>query len=281
MSARPHYRLLALDIDGTLLRSDKTVSPRTLRALRAAQEGGVKLVLVTGRRLPAARRAAAVLGPVDLVLHNGALIVEDGQVLRCRPLPRAQAVQAIHIGRACGADPVVHAGHRGEGRLVLEGGVEPSNTLLAYYVERSHPDVVQVDDLVAALSGEDPLQVMFGGASTLMDRLLPLLAAEIVPAVRIERTVYPESGVGILDVLAPGVNKAEALAFLQRRWNVPAAETLAIGDNWNDREMLHEAGLGMIMGNADPELRNLGLPVLPTNDEDGVAVAVESHILRM
>jgi Cof subfamily protein (haloacid dehalogenase superfamily) len=278
VSARPRYRLLALDIDGTLLRSDKTVSPRTLRALRAAQEGGVKLVLVTGRRLPAARRAAAALGPVDLVLHNGALIVEDGQVLRCRPLPRAQAVQAIRIGRTCGADAVVHAGHRGEGRLVLEG-VEPSNTLLAYYVERSHPDVVQVDDLVAALSGEDPLQVMFGGASTLMDRLLPLLAAEIVPAVHIERTVYPESGVGILDVLAPGVNKAEALAFLQRRWDVPAAETLAIGDNWNDREMLHEAGLGLIMGNADPELRNLGLPVLPTNDEDGVAVAVESHIL--
>ena len=76
MSARPRYRLLALDIDGTLLRSDKTVSPRTLGALRAAQEGGVKLVLVTGRRLPAARRAAAALGPVDLVLHNGALVAD-------------------------------------------------------------------------------------------------------------------------------------------------------------------------------------------------------------
>jgi len=199
-------------------------------------------------------------------------------VLRCRPLPRALAVQAIRIGRACGADPVVHAGHRGEGRLVLEG-VTPSNTLLAYYVERSHPDVVQVDDLEAALAGEDPLQVMFGGASALMDRLLPELTEKIAPAVRIERTVYPESGVGILDVLAPGVNKAEALGFLQRRWGVGAAETLAIGDNWNDREMLHEAGLGLIMGNADPELLRLGLPVLPTNDEDGVAVAVESHIL--
>ena len=277
MSARPRFRLLALDIDGTLLRSDKTVSPRTLAALSAAQAQGVKLVLVTGRRLPAARRAAAALGPVDLVLHNGALIVEDGAVLRCRPLPRALAGQAIRIGRACGADPVVHAGQQGEGRLVLEG-IAPSNTLLAYYVERSNPDVVQVDDLEAALL-EDPLQVMFGGASTLMAALLPRLLEGIAAPVRIERTEYPESGVGILDVLAPGVNKAEALAFLQRRWGVPPEETLAIGDNWNDREMLDAAGLGLIMGNAAPELLRLGLPVLPTNDEDGVAVAVENHIL--
>src|SRR6185503_12935851 len=98
-----------------LLRSDKTVSPRTLAALSAAQAQGVRLVLVTGRRLPAARRAAAALGDVDLVLHNGALIVENGAVLRCRPLPRDLARRAIEIGRAMEADPVVHAGHGGEG----------------------------------------------------------------------------------------------------------------------------------------------------------------------
>lgn len=272
------FRLLALDIDGTLLRSDKTISPRTLLALRAARERGVRLVLVTGRRLPAARRAAAALGDVDLVLHNGALIVENGEVLRCRPLPRELARRAIRIGRGLRADPVVHAGQKGEGRLLIEG-VEPSNTLLAYYVERSNPDVRQVDDLEAALE-DDPLQVMFGGPLELMERLLPRLGAGLDAPVRIERTVYPESGVGILDVLAPGVNKAEAVSWLQERWSVRPAETLAVGDNWNDREMLEAAGLGMVMGNADPGLQALGLPVLPTNDQDGVALAVETYVLR-
>jgi hydroxymethylpyrimidine pyrophosphatase-like HAD family hydrolase len=61
---------------------------------------------------------------------------------------------------------------------------------------------------------------------------------------------------------------------------VTAAETLAIGDNWNDHEMLERAGLGLVMGNADPEMLKLGLPVLPTNDEDGVAVAIEEHVLH-
>ncbi len=62
-------------------------------------------------------------------------------------------------------------------------------------------------------------------------------------------------------------------------WGITAAETLAIGDNWNDHAMLRRVGLGLVMGNADPEMRTLGLPVLPTNDEDGVAVAIEAHVL--
>jgi len=80
-------------------------------------------------------------------------------------------------------------------------------------------------------------------------------------------------------VLEPSLGKAEALAFLQRRWAVSAAETMAIGDNWNDHEMLSAAGLGLVMGNAEAGLHALGLPVLPTNDEDGVAVAIERHVL--
>jgi Cof subfamily protein (haloacid dehalogenase superfamily) len=274
------YRLLALDIDGTLLRTDKTVSPRTLLALAAAQRAGVRVVLVTGRRYPAARRVAAQLPcDVDLVLHNGALIVEGEAVVRCRPLALEVARLAVRVGRAAGADPVVHCGHAGEGLLVVQGAVAPSNTLLAYYLDRSHPDVRTVSDLEAALE-DDPLQVMFGGGLEEMAALRARLAGPLHGRARIERTVYPHRGVSLLDVLDPGVGKAEALAFLQARFGVSAAETLAIGDNWNDHEMLSGAGLGLVMGNADPEMRALGLPVLPTNDEDGVAQAIERHVLQ-
>jgi Cof subfamily protein (haloacid dehalogenase superfamily) len=272
------YQLLALDIDGTLLRGDKTISARTRSAIEAARARGVHVVLITGRRYPSARRVADDLGgAVPLVLHNGALIVEDGDVLRCRPLARACALEAIRIGRRQGADPVVHCGHRGEGRLLVAAG-PTSSTLLAYYLDRNNPDVVTLPDLEAGL-GEDPLQVMFGGGMEDMAALLPELRAGLGARVKIERTVYPASGVGLLDVLDPSVGKAEALAFLQARWGLSAAETLAIGDNWNDHEMLERAGLGLVMGNADPLMHALGLPVLPTNEEDGVAVALEKYVL--
>jgi hydroxymethylpyrimidine pyrophosphatase-like HAD family hydrolase len=290
----PTYRLLALDIDGTLLGNDKTISPRNRAAIDGARAAGVHVVLVTGRRYPAARRVAEQLGgEVDLVLHNGALIVEAGSraaqpgaartrdgawVVRCRPLAHEVAKEAIAEGLAQGADPVVHCGLQGEGQLLVQG-VAPSNTLLVYYLDKSHPDVVTVKDVAKALSG-DPLQVMFGGAMADMARVLPPLQERLGSRARIERTVYPAMGVGILDVLTPEVGKAEALRFLQARWGLGAQETLAVGDNWNDHEMLQAAGLGFVMGNADPEMLQLGLPVLPRNDEDGVAVAVERHILQ-
>jgi hydroxymethylpyrimidine pyrophosphatase-like HAD family hydrolase len=291
----PPYRLLALDIDGTLLGSDKQISPRVRAAVDAARGAGVHLVLVTGRRYPAARRVARDLGgEIDLVLHNGALIVEAGSsaaherlprtpdgaaVVRCIPLARDTAREAVREGLRHGADPVVHCGPQGEGRLLVQG-IAPSNTLLVYYLDKSHPDVFTVDDLDTALD-EDPLQVMFGGSMADMAAVLPPLTARLGERARIERTVYPAMGVGILDVLAPEVGKAEALRFLQERWGVSARETLAVGDNWNDHEMLEAAGLGFVMGNADPEMLRLGLPVLPSNDEDGVALAVERHILHL
>jgi hydroxymethylpyrimidine pyrophosphatase-like HAD family hydrolase len=154
----------------------------------------------------------------------------------------------------------------------------PANPLLAYYLDRSRPDVATVRDLVEDLD-EDPIQVMFGGSAEEMDALLPVLVAALRAAVRVERTVYPSPGVAILDVLDPGAGKAGALAHLQARWGVMPGETLAIGDNWNDREMLEQAGLGLVMGNAEANLRALGFPVLPTNDDDGVAVAVERYLL--
>ena len=282
--ARPRrpYRLLALDIDGTLLRTDKTLSPRTRAAVDAARARGVHVVLVTGRRYPSARKVAEDIGgDVPLVLHNGALILDvraaAATVLRCRPLPRALALEAAAVGRRHGADPVVHCGQRGEGRLLVGEGPR-SNTLLAYYLDRSHPDVTVCVAFEQELT-EDPLQVMFGGRMEDMAALLPELRAALDTRVKVERTVYPAQGVGLLDVLERSVGKAEALGFLQERWNLAAEETLAIGDNWNDIEMLEQAGLGLVMGNADPELRARGLPVLPTSDDDGVAVAIEQYVL--
>jgi len=239
----------------------------------------VRVVLVTGRRHPSARRVALDLGErIPLVLHNGALVVEDDRVLHCRPLPRAAARLAVLAGRAAGAEPVLHCGAGGEGWLIVDAAARPSG-LVGHYLDRSREDVRIVPDLLLAVAAEDPIQVMFGGTQEEMGALLPALAEALGAEARIERTVYPTNGVVLLDVLHPAAGKARALAFLQGRWGIAAAETLAIGDNWNDREMVEAAGIGFVMGNADPDLLALGLPALPANDEDGVARAIEEHVL--
>jgi hypothetical protein len=277
--SRPRIRLLALDIDGTLLTSERAVAPRTRAALDRARHTGVRLVLVTGRRLPSARRIARDLGgDVPLVLHNGALVVDGDELLRSLGLPRDVAREATERGLATGAEPVLHCGAHGEGRLLVRTGAEPS-PLMRYYLERAGEDVRIVPDLLAALGDEEPMQVMFGGGPEEMEVTRAALEGALRGRARIERSVYPAKDLVILEVLERSVGKAAAVAFLQARWGITAEETLAIGDNWNDREMIARSGLGFVMGNADPELRRLGLPVLPTNDEDGVAEAIERHVL--
>jgi hydroxymethylpyrimidine pyrophosphatase-like HAD family hydrolase len=274
-------RLVALDIDGTLLRSDKTVSQRTRVAVARARAQGVRVVLVTGRRHPSAREVAAELGPgLPLVVHNGALVVEHGEVVRCRPLAHAVAARAIREGRARGFEPILHCGNRGEGFLVVDARAQPVG-LLRYYLERGVSGLRRVDDVLEALPREEPIQVMFGGAIQDMADLHAALQVALGSDARLERTVYPATGFALADVLDPSVGKAEALAFLQHRWGITTHETLAIGDNWNDRAMLECAGRGLLMGNAPSELIALGLPLLPTNDEDGVAQAIESHVLAI
>jgi len=273
------FRLLALDIDGTLLDSARQIRPRVRAALAAALDLGVRVVLATGRRGPAARRVRRELdlGALPLILHNGALVLVAERVLRCLPLARATALEAIRAGRRMGAGALVHCGQAGEGRLLFEHGA-PQSALVAYYLGRANPDLQFVPHLEQALA-EDPMQVMFGGPLQELSALEPALAGALGTSVHLEKTVYPERDVALIDVLAPGVGKASAIRFLRDLWGVQREETLAIGDNWNDREMLLEAGVGLVMGNAEPGMRALGLGGLPSNDEDGVAVAVERHIL--
>lgn len=282
MSALPAaaIRMVALDIDGTLLNSRKEISPRNQSAIAAARAAGIRIALVTGRRYPAARRIADLL-PADpvLVLHNGGLIVEGSVAIRVRPLARSSALAVVSFSKGLRADPVVHFGHRGEGLLYVENA-SPSHTLLAYYLHRSHPDVRVVENLEAVLTSEseDPLQVMFGGSMNEMGDLAAAIEARGFEASAL-RTVYPKDDLSLIDVVAPTVDKAEALRFLCSRFGVDVGEVLAIGDNWNDRSMLLTAGIGCVMGNADPELRSLGLLVVPGNDEDGVAYAIERFVL--
>lgn len=280
-TAERPVRVIALDLDGTLLNSRKEISSRNLKAVTAAREAGVHIAVITGRRYPAAKRVTEKLpGNPVLVLHNGGLVIENSAPIRVSPLERAVAGAVVAFARDCGTDPVVHYGHRGEGLLYVENA-SPSHTLLAYYLHKSHPDVRVFENLESVIAEErhDPLQVMFGGSMNEMKELAAALEKRNFDASAL-RTVYPTDDLSLIDVVGPTVDKAEALRFLCARWDVEVDSVLAIGDNWNDRSMLLAAGIGCVMANADPDLRSLGLLEVPGNDEDGVAVAIERYILN-
>ena len=279
-SAAAPVRVLALDLDGTLLNSRKEISPRNLEAVTAARAAGIHIAIITGRRYPAARRVVERLpGNPVMVLHNGGLVIENSAPIRVSPLERTAATAVVAFARECGADPVVHYGHGGEGLLYVENA-SPSHTLLAYYLHKSHPDVRVFENLESVIAAErhDPLQVMFGGSMKEMKELAAALEERNFEASAL-RTVYPTDDLSLIDVVGPTVDKAEALRFLCARWEVGVDAVLAIGDNWNDRSMLLTAGIGCVMANADPDLRSLGLLEVPGNDADGVAVAIERFIL--
>jgi len=275
----PRFELLALDLDGTLFDSSRQVPEANRLALERAHGKGVKIAIVTGRRLPAVLPALADLGldPL-LVLNSGALIKQglEGPIVHRKLLPLAIARKVLALGREAGAEMVVHDGPNGEGNILIESKLS-SNPSLASYLERTLPPPRAVPDLTEALE-RDPVQIMFVSTVREVRALEAQFTARLDCQVSLARTEYMERDFALLDVLSASANKAEALRFIASRHSIPREQTLAIGDNWNDLEMLEAAGLGVAMANAPEELR-ARFAVTGTNDEGGVARAIERYVL--
>ena len=276
----PRFRLLAIDLDGTLLNSQRTVPEANRRALERAQRQGVKLAVVTGRRLPATRPSLGGLNlEMTMVLNGGALISEglDGPIVKRNLMPLALGKEVLGFARRVGVAPVVHDGPNGEGRLLIQSG-PPVSRSLELYLEKTTPPPEWVPDLAAALS-RDPVQIMFAGTVREIRDAASELEDALGARVSVARTEYEIPDFALLDILAPGAGKAEALRFLSTAEGVSFAEIMAIGDNWNDLGMLEAAGFAVVMANAAPELRARGFVVTGSNDEGGVAQAIERYVL--
>jgi len=282
--------LLALDLDGTLLDSHGQVSERNRLAIDKAREYGVRVALVTGRRFRDSRPIALELGlDIPLISHNGALTKHAAtlQTVSVLPLPLYAARAALRIGRETGADALLSEDHEGLGRLVydhLRGG----NTAAHKYVtwaRRIHGDeganaVQQVASLEEYLD-HDPIHLAFSGACDEMDQLEEILKSELGSTVKILGTKYPEQNFTLLDILNPAASKGAGVAAAAAELGATREEIMAIGDNYNDLEMLLLAGVGVVMANAPLSLREIGgLHPTASNHEDGVALAIEKFILN-
>lgn len=273
-------RLLAIDIDGTLLDSRFQLSPANRDAIVAAHNTGVEVMLVTGRRYSVALPVAAQLPvPVTLITSNGAVVKSStGDTLDRFLLPRKQALQVLSAARPFRQNTALFFDREGVGQVVTED-LDRTHPPLERYMGLHWKTLRQVQHLEDALV-EDPIQVLFIGPAAVMRILYDtLLDSSCRTSVSIARTEYVDRDLSLVDALALGCNKGTALARYAHRRGILPQEIMAIGDNWNDVEMLEFSGLPVLMGNSSPELRERGWPVTAGKDEDGVAQAVRDYLL--
>jgi len=272
--------LVAIDIDGTLLDSSYRIGEETRRAVAEAIAAGVLIVLVTGRRFAIARPIALELNlHTPLISHNGALTkdIETLEVIDYHPLSAPLARRAVELARPLGADVICCYDPHGYGRVVIDT-ISADNVKLRRYLDRSPMIIEQVADLRASIN-DDPIQVMSSGPCALMDQFEQVLADHLDGQVKLLKTAYPAKDMTILDVLTPECSKAVALAAVVERSGLSRQEVMAIGDNHNDVDMLQFAGLSVVMENAEDHMKNLGYYVTGSNDEHGVAEAIERFIV--
>ena len=272
--------LIAIDLDGTLLNSRSEVSAANRQALQAATARGVEVAVVTGRRSHSARKFVDQIPcPVTLISSNGALITSAaGEAVYRNFLPRAAARQVLETTREFRPYVAVLFDVSGRGQVMMQDGAVSTGPL-GWYLTQSADCLEQVPDLEAVLS-KDPVQVLFGGPPASIEPVELLLAASPAGAhVHLTWTKYLTRNVSLLDVMNRGCSKGSALAFWARHCGLEPGEVLAIGDNFNDLEMLQFAALPVLMGNSTAGLAREGWRVTLTNDQDGVAAAIHSYVL--
>ena len=272
-------QLLALDIDGTLLNPQFQISPEDLAAIRRAHDLGVEIVVATGRRHQFALAVARKLG-VDLCL-----ISSNGAVTRSLTGERFHRdLLPVEICReVCAAmvdfrgNLVVTFDKEGKGTLVLER-LDELGASIQRWLETNLEFIDFVIPIEKALL-EDPVQAMYCGTIARMQQAQARLESSGVRhRINVLKTEYPERGLCMVDILNQGCSKGHALERWARHRGIARERVMAIGDNYNDVEMLEYAGIPVIMGNASEELRGREWRVTRPNSESGVAAAIEEAV---
>lgn len=272
------YRMLVADVDGTLMARNGHVSPRVRAAIRAALAAGTLVVLATGRWFRSARPIARELGlDLPIILHNGALVKDlvTGDVLDHCHLPRDMAERAIAIIRDHGLQPIVYE-NVFSGELLVTGPAALDSRFTAQYLatKTDHLRRVQLDDLRLV---DDPIQLAVADTAERADPLVAELAKGPWQTVTSMSLAVPDAR--FVEVLSPGCSKATAMQRLATGRGVGLHEVVAVGDNYNDLDMIEAAGLGVAMGNAPPDVRARADVVVPGVEEDGLAIAIERYLV--
>jgi Cof subfamily protein (haloacid dehalogenase superfamily) len=274
-------RLIALDIDGTLLDSRWQISEANRAAIAEAARRGIEVALVTGRRYDFAMPVAHKLdAPLTMIVNNGALIrSKEGQTHLRHLLPRNIAEQVLRLTLTWREGAAVIFDRPVEKQLMLEV-LDPDDSLRYAYYSRNLQFIGLAKPLESCLT-EDPIQVMFSGkVAPMRDAEAALRGAAFAEEFALAVTCYESKDFAMIDVINPACSKGSSLAEWAAVRGFAREEVMAIGDNHNDLEMLTFAGIPVVMGNSVPELKGYGWHETGTNDENGVALAIEHFALR-
>lgn len=274
-------RLIALDIDGTLLDSRWQVSEANRNAIAEATRRGIEVALVTGRRYDFAMPVARQLDiPLTMIVNNGALVrSNDGRTRLRHLLARRVAKQVLQLTKSWRDGAAVIFDRPVENQLMLER-LDPDDSLRYAYYSRNKEFIGFANPLETCLT-EDPIQVMLSGkVAPMRDAERALRGAPFADEYALAVTMYERRDFAMIDVLNPICSKGASLAEWATLSGYAREEVMAIGDNHNDLEMLTFAGIPVVMGNSVPELKVFGWHETRSNDENGVAHAIEQFALR-
>lgn len=289
-----HIRIIATDLDGTLIHSGGEITPRNRKALQRARDAGIEVAICTGRRHSFALRAVRRLAlPADSIVisSNGAVTRTIGGDLLWRstiPLAVARRIcsdlSEFRNGLVLTFDMLGTHGQDVAGALVLEE-LDHLHSSIQSWMEvnaMSIRRVVPIEQIFADPAATEPIQAMFCGSLQRIRRLEQIVRESLCDDVDTFRTEYPGRDLCILDILPKGKSKGAALLQLASARGVAPGQILAIGDNWNDEPMLRVAGHSVVMANAPQDLRSHALAqhwqIGAAGDEDGVAIAVEAAL---
>jgi Cof subfamily protein (haloacid dehalogenase superfamily) len=272
-------RLIAIDVDGTLLDTRGQIPQANIDAIHDAVSAGVHIALVTGRSYPFARPIADPLpASITLIVSNGAVERDmSGSRVAQRLLDR-QIARAVLDATRPFRELAALVFDRDADRQVMFETMDWEHPGRKAYWARNQSLIAKSVPLEDALV-EDPIQVMFNGGVEAMRSLYCALQAE-ANGFAVSLTEYVHRDFSLIDVTAPNATKGRALAWRAAQLGLSREEVMAVGDNFNDLEMLEYAGTAVVMGNADPKL--LERPEFYTtlsNDESGVAAAIKRFIL--
>ena len=269
-------RLIAIDIDGTLLNSEFKIPAANLSALRRAHDAGIEIVLVTGRRHTFALPIAEMIGfNVWLMTSNGAVTKSmTGELFHRDLLPAATARKLLAHMEPFRDNCVLTFDTELPGALVLEHA-DVLNASIGRWMEKNAAWIQFVVPLEKALV-TDPVQAMYCGTIARMHEAeAHLKKAGLEREITVLKTEYPARDLCLYDALNYGCSKGHAVERWARHRGITKEQVMAIGDNYNDLEMLNFAGVPVVMANASDDMKSHGYAVTLSNDEAGVAVAIE------
>jgi len=263
-------KLVAIDLDDTLLDSGLQIAPACVDAIQAVRDKGVIVTLATGRMhrsaLPYARQLNMDL---PLITYQGALVKNafSSDVIYYQPLPRELAGEIIEFFQARG----LHCHAYSDDELFMEA-LTPEGQ---YYEELAGIKALIVDDLAGTVRNNDTMKIM----AIIEDQdLLLTLHRELTTKYR--QLHITRSKPIFLEFMALEANKGLALQVLAGHYGIRREEILAIGDSYNDLDMIRWAGIGIAMANARPEVKAAADYVTASNDENGVAEALHRYVLQ-